>query len=225
MRPSPKHGHNQFLPWITPRTVVVAVIANLRHLAGESLEYLPTLPFGSLSARNEEVKLKRQRPFRLAVIDSDADILLALSRRAELEGWQLRPMQSAISAEELVGLKLDALLLDPEALGDQGQPCLESVCGRLPDLAVIVCIGRPSLLLDRALRLTMLVDEVVNIRRHFQIAVRNGKERTRRRSDPSARRDNSRSVPSFRRIYLANTRLAIAGSPRVSKPTSLPSAL
>ena len=86
--------------------------------------------------------MNRQRPFRLGVIDSDTDILLALSKRAEMEGWQLRTMQSAISAEELVGLKLNTLLFDPEVLDDQGQPYLESVCGRLPDLAVVVCTGR-----------------------------------------------------------------------------------
>ena len=78
------------------------------------------------------------------MIDRDDEILSALSKR-EIERWQLLPVESPSSTEELVGMRLSALLLDPDALGDQGEAFLEDVCERLPDLAVLVFTARSTL--------------------------------------------------------------------------------
>ena len=88
--------------------------------------------------------MNRRRPFRLAVIDRDDEILAALSKR-EIKRWQLLPLESPVPPEELVGMRLSALLLDPAALGDQGQVYLEEVCTRLPDLAIVVFTARSTL--------------------------------------------------------------------------------
>jgi DNA-binding response OmpR family regulator len=81
---------------------------------------------------------------RLAVIDNDSGFVTVLAKRADAAGWQLRVVSSAIPAEELVAMKLNALLLDPSVLGDEGSTYLERVCGVLPDLGIVVCTGRST---------------------------------------------------------------------------------
>src|ERR687896_1848449 len=81
---------------------------------------------------------------RLAVIDNDSGFLTVLGKRTEAAGWQQRQVASAIPPEELVAMKLNALLLDPAVLGTDGWAYLERICGMLPDLAVIVCTGQST---------------------------------------------------------------------------------
>ena len=81
---------------------------------------------------------------RLAVIDDDSGFLTVLAKRVESAGWQHRQLASAVPPEELVAMKLNALVLDPAALGEDGWAYLERVCGMLPDLGVIVCTGQSS---------------------------------------------------------------------------------
>jgi len=77
-----------------------------------------------------------------------------LSKRTEAAGWQQRVLSSAISPNELVAMKLNALLLDMEVLGDEAWEYLGRVCEALPDLAVVVCTGRSTVAQRvRALRL------------------------------------------------------------------------
>ncbi len=85
-----------------------------------------------------------QQTIRLAVIDSDSGFVTVLAKRAEMAGWQLRHGSGAIPPEELVAMKLNALLLDPALLGEDGWGYLERVCGMLPDLGVIVCTNRST---------------------------------------------------------------------------------
>jgi DNA-binding response OmpR family regulator len=81
---------------------------------------------------------------RLAIIDNDSGFLTVLAKRSEAAGWQLRQMGSAVPPEELVAMKLNALILDPAMLGPGGWPYLERICGMLPDLGVIVCTGQST---------------------------------------------------------------------------------
>jgi DNA-binding response OmpR family regulator len=76
---------------------------------------------------------------RLAVIDDDTSFTRVLGRRLETAAWQYRVHSSAPPAEELVAMKLNAIVIDPDALGPPGWEFLERVCGMLPDLGVIVC--------------------------------------------------------------------------------------
>jgi DNA-binding response OmpR family regulator len=81
---------------------------------------------------------------RLAVIDNDSGFVTVLAKRADAAGWQLRVASSAIPPEELVAMKLNALLLDPSLFGEEGPTYLERVCGMLPDLGIVVCTGRTT---------------------------------------------------------------------------------
>ncbi|MBK5219470.1 MAG: response regulator transcription factor [Thermoleophilia bacterium] len=95
---------------------------------------------------------------RLAVIDSDSGFVTVLSKRAEAAGWQLRLATGAVPPQELVAMKLNALLVDPALLGDDGWGYLERVCGAFPDLSVVVCTGR-STVAQRVRGLRLGVDD------------------------------------------------------------------
>ena len=58
--------------------------------------------------------MNSQQTIRLAVIDDDSGFVTVLSKRTEAAGWQQRVLSSAIPPEELVAMKLNALLLDTD---------------------------------------------------------------------------------------------------------------
>jgi DNA-binding response OmpR family regulator len=91
---------------------------------------------------------------RLAIVDDDTGFVTVLSKRVEAAGWQLRTQVGAIPPEELVAMKLNALVIDPGVLGDDAWAYLERVCGMLPDLGVVVCSVHSTVALRvRGLRL------------------------------------------------------------------------
>jgi DNA-binding response OmpR family regulator len=102
--------------------------------------------------------LSPQQTIRLAVIDDDSGFVTVLANRAAAAGWQQRQVASAIPPEELLSMKLNALLVDPVVLGEDGWDYLERVCGMLPDLGVVVCT-RPSTVAQRVRGLRLGVDD------------------------------------------------------------------
>jgi DNA-binding response OmpR family regulator len=81
---------------------------------------------------------------RLAVIDRDPGFMQVLSNRLDALGWDLRSLSSPVTADSLVAMRLNALVLDMAVLGPGSWEYLERVCSRLPGLAVIVCTGPSS---------------------------------------------------------------------------------
>jgi DNA-binding response OmpR family regulator len=88
--------------------------------------------------------LNPQQTIRLAVIDTDSGFVTVLAKRSAAAGWQLLQRTGPIPPEELVAMKLNALLVDPAVLGEEGWEYLDRVCGELPDLGVVVCSGRST---------------------------------------------------------------------------------
>jgi DNA-binding response OmpR family regulator len=76
---------------------------------------------------------------RLAVIDTDSGFLRVLTRRLEAGGWEYRVFGGPVPADELVSMKLNALLVDMTALHPLGWEFLERVAGMLPQLGLVVC--------------------------------------------------------------------------------------
>jgi DNA-binding response OmpR family regulator len=77
---------------------------------------------------------------RVAVIDRDTAFLKVLGKRLDAAGWEHRVLPGGAPADELVKMKLNALLVDPSVLGpEEGWEFLERVAGLLPGLGVIVC--------------------------------------------------------------------------------------
>ena len=77
-------------------------------------------------------------------------------------------------------MKLNALLLDPAVLGEDGWGYLERVCGMLPDLGVVVCTGR-STVAQRVRGLRLGVDDWISKPCHPEEAIARIEAVTRRR--------------------------------------------
>jgi DNA-binding response OmpR family regulator len=129
--------------------------------------------------------LNPQQTIRLAVVDDDSGFVTVLSKRTEMAGWQQRVLSSAIPPEELVAMKLNALLLDVAVLGDEAWEYLERVCATLPDLGVVVCTGR-STVAQRVRGLRLGVDDWIGKPCHPEEAMARieAVSRRRRRSRP-----------------------------------------
>jgi len=77
---------------------------------------------------------------RVAVIDRDAALLKVLGKRFDAAGWEHRVLPAGAPIEELVAMKLNALVVDLTVLGsDTGWDFLDRVSRALPGLAIVVC--------------------------------------------------------------------------------------
>jgi DNA-binding response OmpR family regulator len=83
-------------------------------------------------------------PIRLAVVDVDSGFVQVLTKRLETHGWQYRVLGSVPRVEELVSMRLNALVVDLGMLGPDAWSFLERVCSELPGIGVVVCTGRSS---------------------------------------------------------------------------------
>jgi DNA-binding response OmpR family regulator len=81
---------------------------------------------------------------RLAVIDTDSGFIKVLAKRLEVAGWQHRVLSTPVPPEELVAMKLNAVVIDIAVLGTEGWEYLERICGMLPELGVVVCTGQST---------------------------------------------------------------------------------
>ena len=124
---------------------------------------------------------------RLAVIDDDSGFLRVLTRRFDAAGWEYRLHSSSVPPEELVAMKLNAVLVDPSVLGPLGWEFLERVCGMLPDLGVVVCT-QGSTVAQRVRGLRLGADDWIGKPSHPEevMARIEAVVRRRRRSQPKA---------------------------------------
>ena len=76
---------------------------------------------------------------RLAVIDTDSSFITVMGNRLDAIGWEYRVLPSGPPLDELVGMKLNAIVIDHAALGARGWEYLEQLCASIPGLGVIVC--------------------------------------------------------------------------------------
>ena len=81
---------------------------------------------------------------RLAILDVDSGFVRVLTKRLESHGWQYRVLGSVPRVEELVAMRLNALVVDLGMLGPDAWGFLERVCNELPGMGVVVCTGRSS---------------------------------------------------------------------------------
>jgi DNA-binding response OmpR family regulator len=83
--------------------------------------------------------MTNKAPIRLAVIDTDSAFLTVLGKRLDGSGWEHRMLAGSVPIDELVAMKLNALVVDISVLGPQGWEFLEKVCSSIPGLGVLVC--------------------------------------------------------------------------------------
>ena len=95
---------------------------------------------------------------RMAVVDSDSGFVRVLAKRVESAGWRLRALASPVPLDEVVAMRLNAIVVDPVSLGPDAWTYLQQLCERLPSLAVVVCTG-PSTVAQRVRGLRLGVDD------------------------------------------------------------------
>jgi DNA-binding response OmpR family regulator len=83
-------------------------------------------------------------PLRIAVIDTDSGFLQVLTKRLDRLDWEHRVLGGPVPVEEVVAMRLSALVIDLAILGPQAWDYLERVCSSLPGLGVVVCTGRST---------------------------------------------------------------------------------
>jgi len=101
-------------------------------------------PFAPASVPNVTGVRVQQGPIRLAVIDTDSGFVRVLGKRVGEMGWQHRILTAPPRPEDLLSMRLHALIVDLALLGPHGWEFLEHVCESVPGLGVIVCTGNSS---------------------------------------------------------------------------------
>jgi DNA-binding response OmpR family regulator len=81
---------------------------------------------------------------RLAVIDSDSGFVRVLAKRLEAVGWQLRTLDAPVPPDELVAMRLNALVLDVSLLGQHAWEYIERVGEGIPGLGLIVVTSQST---------------------------------------------------------------------------------
>lgn len=128
---------------------------------------------------------------RVATIDRDTAFLTVLGKRFDAAGWQHRELPSGAPTDELLAMKLHAIVVDLDALGpDEGWEFLDRVSGLLPELAIVVCTNN-STVAQRVRGLRLGADDWVpkpahpeEVMARIEAVVR----RRRRRSRPGTER-------------------------------------
>ena len=81
---------------------------------------------------------------RLAILDNDSGFVRVVTKRLEASGWAYRVLDSPPRVEDLVAMRLNALVVDVGMLGPDAWAFLDRVCAALPGMGVVVCTGRTS---------------------------------------------------------------------------------
>jgi DNA-binding response OmpR family regulator len=104
---------------------------------------------------------EQARAVRLAVIDTDTAFLTVLQNRLDTAGWQHRLLSGAVPTDDLVAMKLNALLIDISAVGPDGWEFLERIAGSVPGLGILVC-STQSTVAQRVRGLRLGADDWIN---------------------------------------------------------------
>jgi DNA-binding response OmpR family regulator len=127
-------------------------------------------------------------PVRLAILDSDSGFVRVLVKRADDLGWQYRRLEAAPRVEEFIAMRVNALVLDLEMLGQDGWGFLERLSAAMPGMGLVVCTGR-STVAQRVRGLRLGADDWVTKPCHPEEVLARVQAVVRRRKRASARVD------------------------------------
>jgi DNA-binding response OmpR family regulator len=126
-----------------------------------------------------------EAPLRVAVLDRDSGFLQVLTNRLDRLGWEHRVLASPVVPDDLVAMRLGALVIDLTVLGPQAWEYLDRVCSSLPGLPVVVCTGR-STVAQRVRGLRMGADDWITKPCHPEEVIARVEACVRRRRQASA---------------------------------------
>ena len=126
---------------------------------------------------------------RVAVVDVDTGFVRVLGKRIEAAGWRLRVLASPVPLDEVVAMRLNAIVIDPVTLGPDAWSYLQQLCDRLPSLGVVICAG-PSTVAQRVRGLRLGADDWIGKPCHPEevLARLEAVVRRRKRSEPAVQR-------------------------------------
>jgi DNA-binding response OmpR family regulator len=125
---------------------------------------------------------------RLAILDTDSGFVRVLVKRASDLGWQYRRMEAPPRAEDLVAMRVNALVVDLTLLGPGAWEFVERVTAALPGLGIVICTG-PSSVAQRVRGLRLGADDWVTKPCHPEEVLARVEAVVRRRKRASARVD------------------------------------
>jgi DNA-binding response OmpR family regulator len=130
------------------------------------------------------------REMRIAILDSDSGFVRVLVKRAGDLGWQHRRLEAAPRPDELVPMRVNALVVDLAILGPGAWDYLERVSDTLPGLSIVVCTGR-STVAQRVRGLRIGADDWITKPCHPEEVLARIEAVVRRRGRASARVDSA----------------------------------
>ncbi len=95
---------------------------------------------------------------RLAVVDSDTGFTQVLAKRLGAVGWRAELLSSPPPIDELAGMRLHAIVIDPSLLGREAWTYLGRLCTASAAQVVLVCTG-PSSVAQRVRGLRLGADD------------------------------------------------------------------
>ncbi len=123
---------------------------------------------------------------RIAVLDRDSGFIQVLSKRLDRVGWEHRVLASPVPANEVVSMRLSALVVDLAVLGPQAWGWLERLCEALPELGIVVCTG-PSTVAQRVRGLRLGADDWITKPCHPEEVIARVQSVVRRRRRSASR--------------------------------------
>jgi DNA-binding response OmpR family regulator len=151
-------------------------------------------------------------PIRLAIVDTDTEFLRPLTRRLDGLGWPHRTLASAVPPDELVPMRLDAIVLDTAVLGPQGWTYLAHLCASIPHLGIVVCTGRSSVA-QRVRGLRMGADDWLSKPCHPEELIARVEAVVRRRRRAGEERAAEGLVAGEIELALGQFQASVAGAP------------
>ena len=89
--------------------------------------------------RRLAVTQRMAEPLRIAILDTDSGFVQVLAKRADDMGWQYRRLESPPRTEEVVAMRVNALVVDLSVLRERAWGYLEQLAVALPGMGIIVC--------------------------------------------------------------------------------------
>ena len=121
---------------------------------------------------------------RLAVIDADSGFLRVLTKRLDGAGWQHRTLPGPVPLEELVAMRLNAIVVDLTVFGARAWEFLEDTSRELPGLAIVV-VTEQSTVAQRVRGLRLGADDWVSKPCHPEEVIARVEAAVRRRKRTS----------------------------------------
>jgi DNA-binding response OmpR family regulator len=129
---------------------------------------------------------------RLAVIDADTGFVRVMSKRLEGAGWQFRTLAAAVPPEDLIAMRLNAVVIDLALLGPRAWEFLERLATDVPGLGIVVCTQQ-STVAQRVRGLRLGADDWISKPCHPEEVIARVEAVVRRRKRASGR-DDARPV-------------------------------